>query len=228
MGELRKPFLVAAVICAFAAVLIEVGSAGIVALVARGETVGLAMRDMALLDGLLLFTLLLLSAPLLLPERFLAKSQGIVSLVVSLLALLGAIVMIFVAIGLLMLMVGLLLAVPFGTIVYFVKWGGFSRGTAATTLATLMGLKLGIAVCLLLAHQRFLAHKSLVLLVLTSLLANVVIAFLHGIVPGPLASITDAIAAIVVCVLAAIWAIVLLIASLPSIVKAVRVDQAIA
>ena len=225
MGELRKPFLVAALVILVTAVLIEAGSAGIVSFIAEGETVGMAMRYMALLDGLLLFTLALLAAPLVLPEGFLAKSQGIVSLVVSFLSVLGAIVMIIVAFVLLMLMVGFLLAVPFGTIVYMARWADFSRGTAAATLATLMGLKIALAVCLLLAHQRFLQYKSLVLFILTSMLANIVIAFLHGIVPSFLASITDALAAIVVGILAAIWAIVMLIASLPSIVKALRVDQ---
>lgn len=78
------------------------------------------------------------------------------------------------------------------------------------------------------SHPRFLRHKSLVLLVLTALVANIVIAFLHGLVPIFLVCITDALGAIVVAVLAAIWALSLLIGSLPAIVKAVRVDQSLA
>jgi VanZ family protein len=85
-----------------------------------------------------------------------------------------------------------------------------------------MGLKLGFVVCLLLAHQRFLQNKGLVLLVLTSLLANLIIGFLHNFVPLPLVSITDAIGAIVVAILAVIWALVLLIFAIISIIKAIH------
>ena len=56
---------------------------------------------------------------------------------------------------------------------------------------------------------------------LTSLLANVIVSFLHGLVPSVLVSITDAIAAIIVAILALIWAIVLLVFSVVSIVKAI-------
>ena len=85
-----------------------------------------------------------------------------------------------------------------------------------------MTLKFGFIVCLILAHQRFLQNKGLVLIVLTSLLANLIIGFLHNFVPGPLVSITDAIGAIIVGILAVIWAIVLLIFSIISIIKAIH------
>jgi hypothetical protein len=91
-----------------------------------------------------------------------------------------------------------------------------------------MSLKLAFAVVLLLAHQRFLQNKGLVLIILTSLLANVILSFLHGIVPRLLVSITDAIGAIVVGILAAVWALIFLIGSIPAIVKALRVDRATA
>jgi hypothetical protein len=46
-------------------------------------------------------------------------------------------------------------------------------------------------------------------------------------VPFILASITDMIGAIVVAVLAAIWALFYLIGSIPAIVKVLRVDRAL-
>jgi hypothetical protein len=85
-----------------------------------------------------------------------------------------------------------------------------------------MALKIGFVVCLVLAHQRFLQNKGLVLIVLTSLLANLIISFLHNFAPGILVSITDAIGAIVVGILAVIWAIVLLVFASISIVRAVH------
>jgi len=72
-----------------------------------------------------------------------------------------------------------------------------------------------------LAHPRFLQNKGLVLIILTSLAANIIISFAHAIVPVPLVSITDAIAAIIVFVLVVLWAGFFLVGSISSIVKAV-------
>ena len=119
-------------------------------------------------------------------------------------------------------MVTLLLAFPFGTIAYLIIWGSFPRGEAAAVLALLMFLKLVFAGTLVAAQPRFVQNKGLVALVLTSLVANVVVAFLHALVPGVLVSILDAVAAIVVAIVAIVWAIVLLIGSIPAIVTAVR------
>jgi hypothetical protein len=188
---------------------------------------GLAIRYMALLDGLVLFTVGLMGLGLV-PSfsGLLGKIQGIATLILSILVLLGGIVLLFVAFGLLMLMVGLFLSVPFGTLAYLAIFGFFDRGGAAATLSLLMLLKLGFAVCLVLAHQRFLTMKRIVLLVLTSLLANVIVSFLHGLVPVFLVSITDAVAALVVGILALVWALVMLVGSILSIVKVLQLRKA--
>lgn len=85
-----------------------------------------------------------------------------------------------------------------------------------------MFLKLVFAGSLVAAQPRFLQNKGLVLLTLSSLLCNVVVTFLHGLVPGVLVSITDAVAGIVVAVVALIWAIVLLVGAVVGIVTAAR------
>jgi VanZ family protein len=82
-----------------------------------------------------------------------------------------------------------------------------------------MTCKLGFAVCLVLAQQDFVKNKGLVLILLTSLLANIVVSFLQALVPGFLVSITDAIAAIVVLILAVVWGLFFLIGSIPAIFK---------
>ncbi len=234
LDRLRTPFLIAAVILFALAVAIEIGSrffigstlAGGLGIQTEGlPRPGLGIPYLALVDGMALFTLLLISSALLIPERVQGRLQGIVTLIVSFLALLGAIAMIFAAIALLLLMVGLLLAVPFGTLAYIAKFGNFQKGAAAGTLGVLMSLKLAYAVCLILAHQRFLQNKGLVLVTLTSLLANLVVSFLHALVPRLLVSITDAVAAIIVGILGAIWALVYLIGGIVSIVKALRLDR---
>ena len=71
-------------------------------------------------------------------------------------------------------------------------------GLAGVLLGLIMTLKFGFAGCLAFAHQGFLKMKGLVLIVLTSMLAGIIVSFLHGLVPGILVSITDAIAAIIV------------------------------
>jgi len=252
MGELRKPFFIAAVALIFIAVATEVGATwflgGIKAKTddltnvvndsafadhqseinqtdlkkfKTGTPPGRAIPAMALLDGLVLFTVLLMGAPLFIPERIFAKVQGVATLVVSLLALIGSIMGIFLAFALLILMVALFTAFPFGTIVYLIIFGFFDRTGANVTLSLLMMLKLGFAACLILAHQRFIQNKGLVLIILTSLAANIIVSFLYALVPVPLVSIIDAIATIIVFVLVVVWAAFFLVGSIVAVVKAV-------
>jgi hypothetical protein len=108
----------------------------------------------------------------------------------------------------------------FGMIVYLIIYGFFDRTGANVTLSLLMMLKLAFAACLILAHQRFIQNKGLVLIILTSLAANIIVSFLHAIVPVPLVSITDGIAAIVLFVLVIVWAAFFLVGSIVAVVKA--------
>jgi hypothetical protein len=164
---------------------------------------------------------------LIVPDRIHGRIQGIITFIVALLTLLGTIVAIFTAFGLLMLMVSLLLAVPFGTAVYFAEFADFKVGAAATTLAFIMIFKIAFAIFLVLAHQRFLQNKGLVLLIATSLVATILLGFLHGIAPPFLAYITDDIGALISAILAAIWALFFLIGSIPAVIKALRIDRAL-
>jgi hypothetical protein len=186
---------------------------------------GLGIPDMALLDSIVLFTVALMGLALILPERLQGRVQGIATLIFSLLLIILAIILILVAIGSLLLMISLLLAVPFGTIVYLIIYAGFNRPGADVVLSLLMLLKFGFAVSLFLAQQRFFQSKGLVLLILTSLLCNVLVSFLLGLVPGFLVSITDAIAAIVVLIIAVIWGIILLVGAIISIIKIIRLSR---
>ncbi len=187
----------------------------------KADVPGMGIAYLASLDGVWLFSLALMAAPMLITEAVQGRIQGCVTFIFALLFLLATIVLIFVALAKLLVMVTLLLSVPFGTIAYFAIFAAFPRGAAAGVLSGLMFLKLGAIISLVLAQQRFLQIKSLVFLMLTSLLANIIISFLHGFVPIFLVSITDALAAIIVGILAAIWLLVLLIGSIPAIVKAI-------
>ena len=254
--ELRKPLFITVLVLLGLCVLIEVGASLVLprsdapsdlAATLRAEglqddvnmadvsrlqgdnppTPGLGIPYLALVDGLVLLTLGLMGASLLIPERVHGQVQGVLSLVGAIVALLSGLAMLFAAIGLLLLMVSLLTAVPFGTIAYLAIWGFFNRGGAAATLGLLMSLKVSAGICLALAHPRFIQNKGLVLIFLTSLLATAVISVLHGWVPLMLVSITDAIGAIVVAILGLIWAVVLLIGSLVSIFRVLKLKRAL-
>ncbi len=233
LDSLRKPFFFIALILLALAVLVELSSLGFLGTVTSDakqydlQSPGFGIPYLALLDGLLFYTCLLMGLSMIIPQRVHGRIQGVATLLVSLLFLIGAIIMILAAILLLTLMVSLLLAVPFGTIVYIGVYSDFEVGPARITLGTLMTLKIAFVVFLILAHQRFLENKGLVLIILSSLLATIIVSFLHGFVPKFLVSITDDIAAIIVAIIAAIWALFFLLGSIPSIIKALRVDRAL-
>jgi hypothetical protein len=216
------------------AVAVEGASGSLIGLIApltarfapgAGSPPGMGVPSIALVDALLLLSMGLLAAPLLIPPRIHARAQGVVTLLVALPVIGGGIAAAFTALAKALLMLVLLFAFPFGTIIYLARYGHFDRSSAAAVLAVVWTLKLTAAVLLVLAHQRLIAIKGLVLLLATSLAMGLVVAFLHAFPPRLLASITDAVAAIVGGIVAAIWAIILVIGSIPGIVKAIRVDK---
>lgn len=183
---------------------------------------GLGTSYLALVDGFLLFVLALEGTSLVVSQRTAAKVQGIVTLIVSLVWVLGSLVLALVALSLLLLMISLLLAVPFGTIVYLAKWGSFPVAGSAAVLSLVLLLKLIWGGALVVANQRFLVVKSLVALFLLSLLLQVVLGFLHGLLPLPIVSIGDALWAVVIAIVALVWALITLIAAIPAIIKALH------
>ena len=184
---------------------------------------GLGVPSLGLLDAIALFTVGLMSLSMLVKEQVFGRIQGIVSLIFAILLLLSALgTLLLAALPKLLIMVSLLLSVPFGTLAYLAIYGFFNRGGAAAILSLTLMLKIGFAVSLVVAQQRFLQNKGLIFIVLLALVGNVLVSFLHGFVPIFLVSITDAIAAIIVAILALIWAILLLIGGVIGIIKALR------
>lgn len=183
---------------------------------------GFGIRYLALVDAIVLFTLLLMGSSLIVPQSIEGRLQGCATVIFCVLLILLSIVLIFAAIGAVILMVSMLLSVPFGTLAYLIIFGFFDRGGASITLGLVMLLKIAGAVCLVLAQQRILQNFGFLVVVLASLVANVIVAFLQGLVPIFLVSITDAIAAIIVGIIAVILLILLLIGGITSVVKALN------
>jgi hypothetical protein len=226
MDRLRAPFFWLAGFVLLVVVLIECASGLIVRPLNDAgigtATPGLGIRYLPLIDGLLLYVVLLMGLGLLLSRSVIGRIQGVITLVLSFFGLLGAIVMIFVALGLLILMVTLLVAVPFGTIAYFAGWGDFPTGAATATLGLILVLKIVFCILLILAHQRFLQNKGIVILSAVSLGATLLMAFLVDFPPGFLVSIADAIGALIIAIVGAIWLLFLLIGSVLATISAIR------
>jgi hypothetical protein len=227
MDRLRTPFLVIALLAFFLNVLMEVGSLALLG--SRNETgltsPGLGIPMLAFMDGIVCFTLLMMTLAVALSARIFGAVQGIITFIVMLLTLLGGVFCVFLALSLLVLMVSLLLAVPFGTIAYFAAYADFETGEARAVLAAIMFLKLLAALCIFLAQQNFLAVKGLVFLILCSFLASFIVSLLHAFPPSFLVSITDAIAAIIVGIIALIWALTKLVGAIPGMLKGLRLDR---
>jgi hypothetical protein len=226
LDRLRTPFFIIAAACLLLALLIETGTGLFGWFSGEGmDRPGLGIGYLALIDGLLLYRVAIMALALFRVERAVSKIQGIATIIVAILAVLGGILMALAALALLLLMLALLLSIPFGTVVYMALYGGFNKGGAAVTLGTLLTLKIAFALFLVLAHQRFLQNKGLVLLTLTAIVCNIIVAFLHGLVPRPLVSITDAVGAIVLAIIGVVWALIMGIFSIPAAIRALRVDR---
>src|SRR4051812_20050934 len=138
--ELRLPFFIVACVCLLLALLIELagGQAFTSIFFADKDTPGHAINALALVDGVLLYSLFWMLLSVVAPRGVVGRAQGCITLFVSFFGCLGTVVLIYVAFALLMLMLALLVAVPFGTIIYLAAWGHFARGAAASTLALVM------------------------------------------------------------------------------------------
>jgi hypothetical protein len=245
MGELRKPFFLISLIAIGLVVLVELGSplilgggnaaerlatepavSGIDVSNATDvrEPPGRGIPYLALIDVIALYTAALMGASLIVPEKLHGRVQGVLTLIGSIVLIIASLILLVIAFTELLTMVSLFLAFPFGQIAYLAIWGFFPRGEAAVVLSLLMFLKLMFGGFLVLAQPRFLQNKGLVALVLTSLVANIVVAFLHGLVPIIVVSIVDDVAAVLLAIVAIIWAVILLIGSIPAVVKSVRVS----
>lgn len=225
----RRWFLPAAIVLSWVIVVIELGSGAIPAVLdivgaPTASTPGVGIAAMAFVDIPMAFTLTLFGLGMVVPHALIGRTQGCATLILGVLILLIAIVSLFVSIALLLLMLALV-ASFFGIAVYLATWGRFDRSAATTILAFLFASKLVIGLSLLLSDQGYLKNRGLIALWITTLVANVIVALLHGLVPRPAVSILDAVAAIILAIVGIVWAVLLLIGAIVSIVRVLQLGR---
>lgn len=186
-----------------------------------GDAVGWGIPYLAFVDGVLLYALFWRAASYVLRGSLQVKVQVVTTIVGGILFLIAAVIALFVALQVLILMVSLAAAVPFGLMAYLGLWGGFPTTAAAATLSSVMLAKLIAIVLLLLADSGVLGHKMLVFSLLLSLVAAAALSFLHGLVPRPFVAITDVVGALVANVIGIVLGLIVVIGSLPALVKVV-------
>lgn len=190
-----------------------------------GEPPGRGISYLALIDILLLYLMAHYALAQLGLGRVQGRINGIVALVGSIVLLIAGVVLLLTAIVEVILMISLFSAAPFGTIAYLGIWGGFPRSAAGIMLSTLLMFQVGGLICLVLAHPTFVRQKGLLIVSGLSLAMKLLLGILHALVPRPLVAITDDIGAIVSAIVGLIVALFFLVFSVPSIIRALRVDR---
>lgn len=184
---------------------------------------GIGIRALVFVDVVLVYTLAMVVINEIPPLRpVFGRIQGVLTFILSLIGIIADIVFIFVTLTLLILMVSLLLAVPFGTIVYFATWGDFDTGQVRAVLSLVMLLKLVGLVLMVVSNPGLLKDKGLVFAAACSLLVAFLLGFLVAFPPSFLASITDAIGALIAGVVGLIWMLIFLIGSIFAVIRAIR------
>ncbi|WP_208348312.1 hypothetical protein [Pseudaestuariivita rosea] len=183
---------------------------------------GMATSSIALIDGLLLWTMLMLVTSGVISQGVHNKLRAIATPIVTLIFLIISLIVLILAIVKLMLMLSLLLAVPFGTIVYMIIFASFNTGAVTIAVGLITLLRAVAFVLLLVSSWRYLKNKTLVFIVITGFLIGLLMGIVFALLPGMLHSIGDAVLAIIIAILGLIWALILFIRSLPGILSLVR------
>ncbi len=183
-----------------------------------GSCWSVGLSALAIFDLLVLMTVLLIGAPFLITNATTGRIQGFATFGFSMFVLPLAIAVFGVAVTLFFKM---LLSFYF-VFPYIFNYADFPVSGSAPFLAGAMFCKFAFCICMILAHEKFLANIGLVLIVLTSLLLTMMLSFLHGL-PTIIVSLTDDIGAIIIAVVTCVRAVGFILSSLPAVKKAIGI-----
>jgi hypothetical protein len=224
--RLRKPPFVAALVLLALVVAVELGAVAAVgagppdraaltalareqglaaANAARAGARGLSVPALALLDAPLLLNAGLMAAALFAPASIQGRIQGAALLVAAIVN------------GLACAAVGLLAVARFPIAAFL----PFHRGAATAALGLILVLKVASGACLLAAQPRFAQNRTLLLVWATSAGATVILGGALNAVPAIAAGTADAIGALVLAIVAGVWAIVMGARALPALQRAI-------
>ncbi len=166
----------------------------------------LAISAQALMDGLLLVAAAALALPRVIPRRNMTRYSRLSSFLVALAILLAGIAVAVRAIARLRFLDALYISPPAGTLSYLLLYGSFRRVGSLVALTGLVVLKLAAVAALYWGYPRSASERGLAGLALTSVAATVAVTGAYALVPAPVDSITDALAAAAVALAAILWA----------------------
>jgi hypothetical protein len=205
MNSLRKfPLMIALVVFGFA-LLLEFAAA----CKSMGAT-GLAFFDL-----LVLMTIFLIAAPLVFTNAVVGRTQGLVTFICAIFILILALIGVLASIALLYTMMSAMSFPPS----YLAVFARFPVSDVAPFLAFAMLLKFAFCGLMLLAQQKFIENRGLVIIVAMSLGGSALLGFLHA-MPRIIVYVTDDIGAIILFIVVLIRAIGFIRGSLPAMKKA--------
>lgn len=183
---------------------------------------GLASRALAGVDFLLLWTAFLFASATAISPEVHARVRAIATPLVCLMAAILLVVLIFLALGRLIMLLTLLLSAPFGTIVYLAVYGGFGTGAVLASLGAASLFRALFIGFLLASSWRYINNWTLLLITGTGFLCTVIAGVVFGLLPGILHAIGDAALALLFAIFALVWALILLVRSIPGLTATLR------
>ncbi|MEM6477792.1 MAG: hypothetical protein AAF647_01975 [Pseudomonadota bacterium] len=189
----------------------------------QSAAAGLAIPALALVDGLLLWLVITLVTSTVMPAPLHSKVRALLTPFIYLAALILALVALTAAILKLVLMLSLLVALPFGPLVYLAVFGSFATNGVTLVIGVVTLLRAGALICLFLSSWRYLKNKTLVFTAATGFVCGLLVGLVFALLPGLLHSVGDAILAIVFSIFALIWALIMFIRSIPTLLSLIRI-----
>jgi hypothetical protein len=146
-----------------------------------------------------------------------ARVQGIPSLIIAIVVIIAGIVTLVKSFVSLLIMLALIPSL-IGFLVYLALFS-FDSGDASVVLGAITFFKIAFAVVLVLAGQSFLKSKGLIIMIAVSLGCDLLLSILHGLVPGILFPVTDAIGAIIIAIIAIVYEVFALVWAIVALVR---------
>lgn len=178
---------------------------------------GAPLKALSLIDFYLLMTMVFFGLNYVISPSLITKTQGIITISISISVILFIITNIFILIAKIMFMIGLLIAPIFGTIAYFSLYGSYNKEKVLNIIQILQPLRISMITALLYTNIKYISNLGLVFIFATTMLLTWGLSFAYSLIPGFLLSIADGILAVIVLIVALIWSIKFLISSIISL-----------